>query len=570
MGLLNRAQVAGARVPGARASGADAVRPLIAAHRAVFPGADTDLLRRAYAVADHYHQGQMRKSGAPYITHPLAVAILLAEIGMDTTTLAAALLHDTVEDTDLPIGQVKAEFGPEVAILVEGVTKLDGAKWGDSAEAETFRKMIVAASIDLRVLVIKLADRVHNMRTLKHHPRKEKRDRIARATLELLVPFAERLGLYVFLREMEDLTFAVLEPDAHETVRTRVRESVAERSAYLGDLLPRMRAELAEAGLKAQVQARERHLYSVYRDLPDGALKPRNATRIVTVVNGTEADCYVALGALHARWRPFEPRFRDYIALPKNNMYRSLHTSLLTGDGEMVDVIIRNEAMDRIATLGVAAQIRESAGRNGRITTDVARRADLEWLERLLAWQPLAGSEDFLDGMRTDLRTDGIVVFTRDGTPVPLPRGATAIDFAYAADPETAGAAVGMLVNGMRKALENKVVHGQVVELVTGPAIYPPDSWLKVARTGQAKAHIQQALARRDAENASALGRAMLVGAVACRGADLLDLEGDGTAFSVCRRLGYTDLDALYQAVTTEDITTDTLLRHLLPAPAQP
>jgi RelA/SpoT family (p)ppGpp synthetase len=549
-----------------RRSGADAVRPLIAAHRAVFPGAGTDLLVRAYEVADRYHHGQIRKSGAPYITHPLAVAILLAEIGMDTTTLAAALLHDTVEDTDLPIGQVKAEFGPEVAILVEGVTKLDGAKWGDHAEAETFRKMIVAASIDLRVLVIKLADRVHNMRTLRHHPRKEKRERIARATLELLIPFAERLGLYVFLREMEDLTFAVLEPDAHERVRARVKESAADRTAYIDDLLPRMLAELADAGLKAQVEARDRHLYSVYRDLPDGPLKPRNATRIVAVVEGTEADCYVALGALHARWRPLASRFRDYVALPKNNMYRSLHTSLLTGDGETVDVIIRNPAMDRVATLGVAAQIREAAGRAGHVTADVARRADLEWLERLLAWQPLAGSKDFLDGMRTDLRTDGVVVFTRDGTPVALPRGATAIDFAYAADPETAASAVGMLVNGMRKPMENRVVHGQLVELVTGPALYPPDSWLKSARTGQAKAHIQQALVRRDAENASAKGRAMLVGALTDRGADLLDLEGDGTAFSVCRRLGYADLDDLYQAVMTGDVIMDGLLGELLPA----
>lgn len=554
---------------GTRPPGADAARPLIAAHRAVFPRADARLLLRAYRVADRYHHGQMRKSGAPYITHPLAVAILLAEIGMDTTTLAAALLHDTVEDTDLPIGQVKAEFGPEVAILVEGVTKLDGAKWGDHAEAETFRKMIVAASIDLRVLVIKLADRVHNMRTLKHHPRKEKRERIARATLELLVPFAERLGLYVFLREMEDLTFAVLEPEAHAKVRTRVRESAADRAAYLGDLLPRMGAELAAAGLTARAEARDRHLYSVYRDLPDGTLKPRNAARIVVVVDGTEADCYVALGALHARWRPLAPRFRDYIALPKNNMYRSLHTSLLTGDGEVIDVIIRNPAMDQVATLGVAAQIRQAAGRTGHVTADVARRADLQWLERLLAWQPLAGSADFLDGMRADLRADGIVAFTRDGTPVALPHGATAVDFAYAADAETAGAAVGMLVNGMRKPMENKVVHGQVVQLVTGPALYPPDSWLTTARTGQAKAHIQQALARRDAEDASARGRAELVGALAEHGADLLDLEADGTAFSLCRRLGYTDLDGLYRALAVAEVTMDTVLGRLLPSSDQ-
>src|SRR6516225_10205213 len=227
---------------------AAAVRPLIAEHRKVFPKSDTGLLLRAYQVASRYHQGQLRQSGAPYITHPLAVAMLLATTGMDTTTLVAALLHDTVEDTDLPIGQVKAEFGPEVAVLVDGVTKLDGAKWGDRAEAETFRKMIVAASIDLRVLVIKLADRVHNLRTLRFHPRPEKRERIARASLELLAPFAERLGLYVYLREIEDLTFATLEPEPYARLHALVRETAPGRAAYLDGLLARMRAEIAAAG----------------------------------------------------------------------------------------------------------------------------------------------------------------------------------------------------------------------------------------------------------------------------------------------------------------------------------
>src|SRR6202451_2095618 len=226
-----------------------AVRPLIAAHRRVFPGADADLLRRAYAVADRWHAGQTRKSGAPYITHPLAVAILLAEIGMDTTTLVAALLHDTVEDTGLTIGEVKAEFGAEVAVLVDGVTKLDGSKWGDHAEGETFRKMILAASIDLRVLVIKLADRVHNLRTLGHHAKREKRERIARASMELLVPFAQRLGLYDYQRGMEGLAFGTLAPEAHERVLGLVRQTEAGRRAALGELITGMRAELDAAGV---------------------------------------------------------------------------------------------------------------------------------------------------------------------------------------------------------------------------------------------------------------------------------------------------------------------------------
>src|SRR6202453_2046456 len=222
----------------------DAGRPLIVAHRRVFPAADADLLRRAYAVADRWHAGQTRKSGAPYITHPLAVAILLAEIGMDTTTLVAALLHDTVEDTGLTIGEVKAEFGAEVAVLVDGVTKLDGSRWGDHAEAETFRKMIVAASIDLRVLVIKMADRVHNLRTLAAHAKREKRERIARASMELLVPFAQRLGLYDYQREMEDLAFATLAPEAHERVLALLRQTDDGRRAALDELIGGMRAEL--------------------------------------------------------------------------------------------------------------------------------------------------------------------------------------------------------------------------------------------------------------------------------------------------------------------------------------
>ncbi|MGH3245242.1 MAG: HD domain-containing protein, partial [Trebonia sp.] len=265
------ALAAGAPKADKTADAADAVRPLIAAHRRVFPGADAGLLRHAYAVADHWHSGQVRKSGAPYITHPLAVAILLADIGMDTTTLAAALLHDTVEDTGLTIGQVKAEFGAEVAVLVDGVTKLDGSRWGDHAEGETFRKMILAASIDLRVLVIKLADRVHNLRTLGHHPKREKRERIARASMELLVPFAQRLGLYAYQRELEDLAFATLSPRAHERVAALVRQTEDERGTALDELITGMRTELDAAGVRAQVEARARHLYSIHRGLPGGA-----------------------------------------------------------------------------------------------------------------------------------------------------------------------------------------------------------------------------------------------------------------------------------------------------------
>jgi GTP diphosphokinase / guanosine-3',5'-bis(diphosphate) 3'-diphosphatase len=559
-------------------SGQDAVRPLIAAHRRVFPAADADLLSRAYAVADHWHAGQTRKSGAPYITHPLAVAILLAEIGMDTTTLVAALLHDTVEDTGLTIGQVKAEFGAEVAVLVDGVTKLDGSRWGDHAEAETFKKMIVAASIDLRVLVIKLADRVHNLRTLAHHPRREKRERIARASMELLVPFASRLGLYDYQREMEDLAFANLLPEAYGRVQALVREAAPGRDAFLAAVVAGAREELAAVGLSARVEVRGRHLYSIHRDLPAGATRrPTDTARVVVVVDGTDADCYVALGALHGRWRPIEARFRDYICMPKYNMYRSLHTAVLVGGrdgegGDLVGMLIRTPAMDRIASNGVAAQIRAAGGRDGQVTADMARQADLDWLDRLLAWQPLAEAADFLDGLRADLREGGIVVFTPAGVPVKLPSGSTAVDFAYAVSPATAGSSVGVLVNGARKAMENRLAHGQVVDLIAGPYADPPDSWLAAARSGQARTYLKRAIARRAADDAAAAGRVEVARAVGAAGASLRDLEDDGSAFSAARRLGRPDLDALYEAVGRGDLDAAAFVvaLELSPAPGDP
>jgi (p)ppGpp synthase/HD superfamily hydrolase len=565
------ALAAGAPKAETAADAAHAVRPLIAAQ---------------------WHSGQVRKSGAPYITHPLAVAILLADIGMDTTTLVAALLHDTVEDTGLTIGEVKAEFGAEVAVLVDGVTKLDGSKWGDHAEGETFRKMILAASIDLRVLVIKLADRVHNLRTLGHHAKREKRERIARQSMELLVPFAQRLGLYDYLREIEDLAFAALHPEAHQRVADLVRQTEGSRRAALAEMITGMRAALAAAGVKAQVEARPRHLYSIHRSLPgeggwisgaggtagpgaggltDGdagpaPLRPTDAVRIVVVVDGPEGDCYVALGMLHGGWQPVDDRFRDYISMPKYNMYRSLHTAVLAG-GEPVGVLIRTPAMDAVATYGVAARIREAGGRDGKVSADLARRADLDWLDRLLAWQPLAAPGEFLDGMRADLSESGMIVFTADGTPVKLPSGSSAVDFAYAVSPATAGSAVGVLVNGMRKPMENRLSHGQVVDLITGPYADPPDSWLAAAHSGQARAHLKAAIALRKAEEAAALGRAAVAKALSARdtgaAASLRDLEDDGTAFSAARRLGFPDLDALYEAVGRDKLSAPGFLSHL-------
>jgi GTP pyrophosphokinase len=534
-----------------------AIAPLVAACH----GADFAELRRAYEVAERLHRGQMRKSGAPYITHPLAVATILAGMGMDTTTLVAALLHDTVEDTLYTLGQVRADFGEEVAILVDGVTKLDGGRWGDRAEAETFRKIVLAAAADLRVLVIKLADRLHNLRTLGYKE-PHKRERIARASLELLVPFAERLGIYAFKREMDDLAFAALDPDEH----ARTERAVAQALTTAGTLAPALegiRAALAEQGVRARASLRPRHVYKVYRNM-DGdlrGLRPSDVTRIMVLVQGGEQDCYIALGAVHSALHPAPGRVKDFIALPKFNFYQSLHTRVFGPSGDLLDVIIRSEAMHPVAEYGIVAHIQEAAGEAATADT-VAGRRDLDWLGRLLAWEPDAPSADFLDGLRTDLRTGNIAVFDPAGAIVSLPAGATALDFAYAKNPETGDHCIGVVVNGRLTALSAELHGGDVVEVLTAPDATPSESWLEFARAAPTRVHIQRWLARRRADEAAERGRQVLVRALAERNLDLLAAESRGDSLAIARSLGYSEIDGMYAELATGGLDLAGLVRR--------
>ncbi|MFG2087031.1 MULTISPECIES: RelA/SpoT family protein [unclassified Spirillospora] len=546
-----------------------AVEPLIHEHRQFYPRADVDVLRRAFVVAEWYHRGQTRKSGAPYVTHPLAVAILLAQMGVDTATLAAALLHDTVEDTDLTLGQVHADFGEEVAVLVDGVTKLDGSKWGEGAEAETFRKMILTAAGDLRVLVIKLADRVHNLRTLGFHSKQAKRERIARQSMELLVPFAERLGIYVFKREMEDVAFATLRPEAEQAIAAAMEASAEDRAAALRPLVARLEKALADANLKAEVAVRDRHRYSIYQDhrrnpvQPTDALQPGEVSRITVLVDGTPEECYVALGVVHGVWRPLPGQMKDFIALPKYNMYRSLHTTVVTEAGTL-ELAIRTPAMHRIADYGIVSQIQDAAAGSRRGARQAARRPDLEWLRNLLAWQAHAPAADFLDSLRVDLHGGGIVSFTPSGEVVPLPQGATAVDFAYAIDTDLGHTAIGAVANGRLVQMTAALEDGQVVEILTGPGSGPSDEWLDAARTGRARVEIQQWLAGRRSEAAGQAGRRLVADALAASDVELLDLETGGAALTAARHLGYHDLESLYSAVAANTVTVGDLTARLL------
>ncbi|TYB38423.1 RelA/SpoT family protein [Actinomadura chibensis] len=547
---------------GEASGGPDPVRaalaPLLAAHRTACPGADEAELLRGYAVAERLHRGQLRKSGAPYITHPLAVALILAEMGLDTTTLVAALLHDTVEDTPYTLGELRAEFGEEIAVLVDGVTKLDGERWGDRAEAETFRKIVLAAAADLRVLVIKLADRLHNLRTLGFQP-PHKRERIAKASHELLVPFAERLGIHVLKREMDDLAFAARDPRAHAATARAVRRALRGADRAFGPATALLGASLAEHGVAAEVRVRPSHLYAVHQtsggDL--AGLRPCEAARLLLLVDGAERDCYIALGAVHAALHPVAGQVRDFIATPKDNLYRSLHTRVISPDGDPFEVIIRSRAMHPVAEYGIVAHIRDAGGAAGAAVTE---RRDLVWLSRLLAWQSDAPSAEFLDRLRADLAAGNVAAFTPDGDIVPLPAGATALDFAYALGPRIGDRCIGAVVNGRLAPMSVQVRSGNVVEILTDPGGTPSEDWLGFAVTVPARVHIQQCLARRHAEEAADAGRRRLVRALARRDIDLLSAEAHGDSLAVARDLGYAEIDEMYAALDGGSLALDDLL----------
>ena len=428
------------------------------------PDADVPTLERAYAVAEEQHRGQRRKSGEPFITHPLAVAMILANLGLDTTTLVAALLHDTIEDTRYTLTRTQQDFGLEVAHLVDGVTKLDKVRFGADAEAETLRKMIVAGGRDLRVLVIKLADRLHNMRTLRYQPA-HKQQRIARATQDVLVPLADRLGIHVLKRELEGLCFAVLQPAEAAMAARLDRERRPHRARLAAAVAAELAPDLRAARIGARVTERPRHLYSAYRTSRErggtGAELLDAARVLVLVPDGDPADCYAVLGLVHGRWRPVPGRFKDHIAVPKFNLYQSLHTTVLGPGGEPVDVLIRTESMHRVAEHGVAAHL-QAADRPGAIGASGGR--DMEWLRRLLAWQrEVADAGEFIRTLRDDLG-DGreVLVFTAGGEAVPLPAGATPVDLAYALGGSVGHRTIGARVNGGLVGLSSPLEDGDL------------------------------------------------------------------------------------------------------------
>ncbi|MFJ8358499.1 RelA/SpoT family protein [Streptomyces sp. NPDC093984] len=493
---LGRAALLG---PATRDRLPDAIGHVVEAHRAHHPDADLEPLRRAYLLAESSHRGQMRKSGEPYITHPLAVTLILAELGAETTTLTASLLHDTVEDTDVTLEQVREEFGEEVRYLVDGVTKLEKVDYGAAAEPETFRKMLVAAGNDVRVMSIKLADRLHNMRTLGVM-RREKQERIARVTRDVLIPLAERLGVQALKTELEDLVFAVLHPEEYEHTRELIAENAAHGDDPLAETADQVRTVLREAGIPAEVLIRPRHFVSVHRvSRKRGRLRGADFGRLLVLVN-EDADCYAVLGELHTCMTPVVSEFKDFIAVPKFNLYQSLHTAVTREDGEVAEVLIRTHQMHKVAEAGVIALGNPYAP----ASDDPAdgERADPTrpgWLSRLLQWQQAAPDTDtFWSSLREDLAQDReITVFRPDGGALGLPEGASCVDAAYAQYGEDAHACIGARVNGRLATLSTVLKDGDTVQLLMGqdPASEPSREWLEHAHTPAARIAIQRWLA---------------------------------------------------------------------------
>ncbi|MDT0482214.1 RelA/SpoT family protein [Streptomyces doebereineriae] len=503
---LGRAALLG---PAARDRLPDAIGHVAEAHRAHHPDADLEPLRRAWVLAESSHRGQMRKSGEPYITHPLAVTLILAELGAETTTLTASLLHDTVEDTEVTLDQVGKEFGAEVRFLVDGVTKLEKVDYGAAAEPETFRKMLVATGNDVRVMSIKLADRLHNMRTLGVM-RPEKQARIAKVTRDVLIPLAERLGVQALKTELEDLVFAILHPEEYEHTRELIVDNASRADDPLAEIADEVRSVLREAGIPADVVIRPRHFVSVHRVARKrGRLRGADFGRLLVLV-GEDADCYGVLGELHTCLTPVVSEFKDFIAVPKFNLYQSLHTAVARGDGQVVEVLIRTHQMHKVAEAGVVAlgnpyaspsDPSEAPSATTGAGTDEERVDPTRpgWLSRLLDWQAAAPDADtFWSTLREDLAQDReITVFRPDGGTLGLPEGATCVDAAYAQYGEDAHACLGARVNGRLATLSTVLKDGDTVQLLMGqdPAAEPSKEWLEHAHTPAARIAIQRWIA---------------------------------------------------------------------------
>ena len=550
-------------------AGRNDVQTLIHTVRLKHPKSDVSILERAYATAERAHEGQKRQSGEPYITHPVAVAQILADLGLGPKATAAALLHDTVEDTDYSLEQLTADFGDEVAMLVDGVTKLDKVKYGDAAQAETVRKMIVAMSKDIRVLVIKLSDRLHNARTWGFVP-PEKAAKKATETLEIYAPLAHRLGIQAIKSELEDLSFAVLHPKIYAEIDSLVKQRTPQREQYLQNVIQSVDEDLRQLRVRGRVVGRPKQLYSVYQKM---VVRGREFDDIydligIRVLVGSVRDCYAVLGSIHARWTPLPGRFKDYIATPKFNLYQSLHTTVIGPNGRTVEIQIRTEEMHQQAEFGVAAHWMYKERMAGGKTDVKAKPADndMAWLAHISDWQAeTADPGEFLESLRYEIGAKEVYVFTPKGRVIGLPAGATPVDFAYAVHTEVGHRTMGAKVNGRLVPLESSLSSGDVVEVFTSknPDAGPSQDWLGFVMSTRARNKIRAWFTKERREEAVEQGKEAIARAMRRQNLPLQRLMSQDSFAEVAQQLRYEDVSALYAAVGEGHVSTQSVIEKV-------
>ncbi len=536
------------------------VQEIVDQYRRFHPRGSVDTITEAYRMAAGSHRGQLRRSGEPYITHPLAVAGIVARYGMDDVTIAAALLHDAVEDTVLTLEEIEESFGPEVREIVDGVTKLERIHF-DSKEAQqaaTMRKMLVAMAKDLRVLVIKLADRLHNMRTIAALPA-WKQDRTATETLDIYAPLAHRLGMQEVKQQLEDLCFAALHPKRYAEIDHMVADRTPEREAYLHEVLDAVRSRLAEVNITAEVTGRPKHLWSIYEKM---VVKGKQFDEIfdlvgLRVVVQSSKDCYAALGSIHSLWTPVPGRFKDYIAMPKFNLYQSLHTTVIGPGGRPLEVQIRTQEMHNRAEWGVAAHFSYKEGHS----------EDVAWLSRIVDWQQeMTDPGEFMANLKIDLDQDEVFLFTPKGDVVTLPAGATPVDFAYAIHTEVGHRCIGARVGGRLVPLDSRLSSGDTVEIFTSKVAGagPSRDWLDFVGTRSASAKIRQWFSRERREDALEAGREALVKALRREGLPTQRIMNGAAVADVAGQLKFQSVDALFAAIGEHHVSSESVAARVV------
>jgi guanosine-3',5'-bis(diphosphate) 3'-pyrophosphohydrolase len=539
------------------------LQPLVDGLSQSHPGFALLELEKAFIAAEKAHAGQLRKSGEDYITHPVAVAQILIDLGMDLATVIAALLHDTVEDTSYSIEQIKNQFGDEVSSLVDGVTKLDKLTYGPTAEAETLRKMVIAMSRDIRVLVIKLADRLHNARTWQFIDN-DKAKKKARETIDIYAPLAHRLGMNAIKWELEDLSFKVLEPKKFDEIERLISERSPAREQFTKEVVDAITSDLETEGITAQVKGRQKHFYSVYQKM---VIRGREFNEIYDLVGirilvESVRDCYGVLGSIHARWSPVPGRFKDYIAMPKFNLYQSLHTTVIGPNGKAVEIQIRTFDMHARAEFGIAAHWKYK-----QKLSDGGKSPDVLWLRQLHEWQQESEDvTDFLETLRYDLRTPEVFVFTPKGSVIALPSGSTPVDFAYAVHTEVGNKCVGAKVNGKLVPLESHLKNGDVVEVVINKGLNaaPSHDWLNFVTSSRARSKIKAWFSKERKEEAIEAGQESIARQMRKAGLPIQKILGGHALLELAHELRYEDIESLYESVGNGHVSAHSVIEKLM------